>query len=699
MKSLKTKIVVMIILSTLTISTIVGVVLMNNSYDAYELEAVDKLQHLTYLFASEFNQELNLVEHLADEAELVVSALFDFDALNKEVFYMDNFKETIDPVIKRIAEKGASTQSAYVFFLPSLDGRAHDVWYADLDYVGQVTRQDEFEASYYDAFIPGREWFFVPTQTGRPYWTAPYEGNANYDDHIIYISYTKPIFVNHQIIGVAGADYHFNLLKEDISNISLYETGYAFLINENGDILVHDTLEDMDNLDVYREGEYKWLNDKMLTQDSDTVFYEWIDGEKKLMSFKRLSNGWTFGVSVKVEEVFVWYAELKVFLIVLTLMLLLSLSILAYRMGLYITKDLSALKDHVQVIGAGDYNHGLTADLLKRKDETGVLANSIEQMRLKQKELFQEINHANDVLESKITQRTAALEDKTRALLGSLEANEKQNQALSALNNELEMSIETIQDAQKQLIETEKLASLGFLVSKLSHEFNTPLGSLTTLSTYLIKEKSDASDLYVQKKLRARDLDHYFSSFDGATALVLKNIQQLETLVKRFKEMDPDTLVGHYSVVNMQEYFAVVLDSMSYVREDVEVVLVCPAELNVYIDQGKLGQVLIHLIENAYVHAFDLGQGGQVKVAMALVDSYLNIRVTDDGRGISKESIKHIFDPFYSEHLSKDSNGLGLSIVYNIVTKIFKGRVDCESDLLTGTSFEINFPVDRPEKT
>jgi len=407
-----------------------------------------------------------------------------------------------------------------------------------------------------------------------------------------------------------------------------------------------------------------------------------------------LSNGWIFGLSVKRDEVFAWYDELKIFLVFLTFVSLIGLSFLAYRMGSYITKDLINLRDHVQVIGAGNYDHVLTTTLLNRKDETGVLAGSIEQMRLKQKESFNKIQEANDALESKISIRTAALEDKTQALLNSLKENETQNNELVALNNELGMSIKTLKEAQKQLIESEKLASLGFLVTRLSHEFNTPIGSLNTVSSYLIKEKKLLDTRYNESQLSKSDLVKYFGKFDESSALILKSINQLKTLVKRFKELDPDTIEGHYSKVNMKRFFAVVLDSMTVYKKDVFIELICDSDLTVTIDQGKLGQVLIHLMENAYVHGFKNITEGLIIVDIYRKDAYLNIEVRDNGIGMSQDTIKHIFVPFYSEELSKASNGLGLSVVYNIVSKIFKGRIECKSDYGIGTSFIIKFPID-----
>lgn len=212
-----------------------------------------------------------------------------------------------------------------------------------------------------------------------------------------------------------------------------------------------------------------------------------------------------------------------------------------------------------------------------------------------------------------------------------------------------------------------------------------------TVGSYIIQKKNDLKKVYENKSLRENDLLKYFDDFDTASTMVMDNITQLKTLVKRFKDLDPDTTVGRYSSVNMKMFFGVVLDSMNIEVKDIHITLLCDPTLTVTIDQGKLAQVIIVLIENAYIHGFSNVSEGLIVVEILKEDGYLKIEVKDNGDGISEESIKQIFEPFYSEQLSKNSNGLGLSVVYNIVTKIFKGTITCSSDLNVGTSFVVKF--------
>ena len=695
MKSIKFKIILLILVSSLSIAFITSFIWLSNSYKAFKDESVEKLQEMTFRYASEFNHDLSEVENIARSVELMVGALFDFDALESEVYYMDRLKSIIKPVIKNLAEEGNRTQSAYIFFLPSLDGRAHDVWYADLDYSGEVILQEEFEADYYDDFTPEKEWFFVPYISKEPYWTNPYWGNADYDAHINYISHTRPVLVDDQVIGVAGSDYHFNLMKEDIEAIKVYQSGKAFLFNENGDALIHDTIPELMNLRDFENGRYQWILKRFNDEGFGTIDYTWIDGQSKLLTYKRLNNQWIFGLTVDVDQVFVWFTKLRRILVWAVLLSIGVLLYLAYRIGHYITKDLVTLTDHVAVIGDGNYDHGLTDRLLKRKDETGILARSIEQMRLQQKKSFETIREVNDALEVKIKERTLNLEEKTQALLESLNENEKKTLALEALNKELHLTLMAMKDTQRQLIESEKLASLGFLVARLAHEFNTPIGNLTTISSYLIKEEENIYNSYKSNKLTKNEFKKFFDKFQESTNLLVKNIDQLKIMVGKFKELDPQTSNILVSQFHFKTFVEMLMDGMDILSDRVHVELLCEDDLSIKTDPGKLGQILIHLIENAIVHGFDGLDEGLIIVEAYIKKDRFHLWVKDNGQGMTPEKVNHIFDPFFSGKLSDQSSGLGLTVVYNIVTKMFKGSVACQSDIHSGTSFHIEFPLQK----
>ena len=108
---------------------------------------------------------------------------------------------------------------------------------------------------------------------------------------------------------------------------------------------------------------------------------------------------------------------------------------------------------------------------------------------------------------------------------------------------------------------------------------------------------------------------------------------------------------------------------------------------------GPLGQVLINLVNNAVVHAFEPEQAGVVCISAALsTPGRLRVLVTDNGRGIPREHLKRVFDPFFTTRLGQGGSGLGLHIVHSLVTGLLGGRIEVDSEPGLGTRFCIDLP-------
>ena len=115
---------------------------------------------------------------------------------------------------------------------------------------------------------------------------------------------------------------------------------------------------------------------------------------------------------------------------------------------------------------------------------------------------------------------------------------------------------------------------------------------------------------------------------------------------------------------------------------------------------GPLSQVLINLIENARIHAFADGDTGKISVTVRMIeDKELEIEVRDNGRGIPANLLDRIFEPFFTTRLGQGGSGLGLSIVFNIVTGALGGTIRAESEMGTGTAVFVRIPVSAPEAT
>ena len=171
--------------------------------------------------------------------------------------------------------------------------------------------------------------------------------------------------------------------------------------------------------------------------------------------------------------------------------------------------------------------------------------------------------------------------------------------------------------------------------------------------------------------------------------MIIQNLGQINNLVDRFKALDSYNQVSIHAQIKLKEFLEIILKSIAYDKEKVTILINCSETIELMVDAGKLSQIFIHLIENAIVHGFGNLNSGHIEVDINKNRNNLFVTIRDDGRGMSEDRVRQIFVPFYTGELSSKSSGLGLNIVYNLVTKVFNGQIICKSKVGEGTSFEM----------
>lgn len=270
-----------------------------------------------------------------------------------------------------------------------------------------------------------------------------------------------------------------------------------------------------------------------------------------------------------------------------------------------------------------------------------------------------------------------------------------------ALNSELEERArsrgEQLAKAREDLARQERLASLGALVAGVAHELNTPIGNGLTVSTALRAKTKALGELAAQGRMRKEDLSSYLNEAVECAELIERNMGAASDFVSSFKQVSVDQMSSKRRKFDLakcaRDNCAALYPSMRKAK----ISLVLDVEEGVELDSypGALGQVLVNLINNAVIHAFD-GQGGRIEVGGARVDEYsVRIWVKDDGKGISDEDSKRVFDPFYSTRFGQGGSGLGLSIVYNLARDALGGQVELEKTA-KGALFSLVIPSCAP---
>jgi PAS domain S-box-containing protein len=277
----------------------------------------------------------------------------------------------------------------------------------------------------------------------------------------------------------------------------------------------------------------------------------------------------------------------------------------------------------------------------------------------------------------------------------------ERTEALHRSNDELSNTVETLRRAQAELVRTEKMAALGSLVAGIAHELNTPIGNCITVASTLDEQIEEFLES-LQSGLRRSVLDNFTGSTRLAADILLKNLRRASELVVSFKQVAIDQTSSQRREFALAEVVAEILLTLQpAIRRTPYVVdFAIPPEIICDSYPGPLGQVISNLINNALLHGYDDRSEGTVSIsARVLSDTHFELTVADDGCGIPQAYQSRIYDPFFTTKLGKGGSGLGLNIVYNLVTGVLGGEIAVDSAPGKGTRFLIVAPLVAPMRS
>jgi signal transduction histidine kinase len=312
----------------------------------------------------------------------------------------------------------------------------------------------------------------------------------------------------------------------------------------------------------------------------------------------------------------------------------------------------------MHAITSGNYDRRVAGT--EAKDEIGAMARAVEVFR-----------------ENAIDKRKA--EDDLRA------SKEKAESALLELKT-----------AQQNLIDAERLAALGSLVAGVAHEVNNPIGiSLTVASSFARRATSFEADLKADAPLRRSQLDEFVRSTRDAAQQLVSNLQRAAELIQSFKQVAVDRSHAERRQFNLHEATDQIVASLKPVLKRAPIRLDIDVPESLVIDgyPGAYGQILTNLFLNAANHAFPDNRAGTISItARPRGTDDVEIIFADDGAGMTSDVQRQAFDPFFTTRRNEGGTGLGLHIVYNLVTQQLGGRMMLESRLGQGTTFRIIMP-------
>jgi signal transduction histidine kinase len=324
------------------------------------------------------------------------------------------------------------------------------------------------------------------------------------------------------------------------------------------------------------------------------------------------------------------------------------------------------------------------------------LAKSVDALRLGERNI--QFIHNDDELGDVFNNVEKFQQDLRQ--LDELQHNETQyKQQLELERDKLQQALNTLQQAQKKLINSEKMAALGALVAGIAHEINTPIGIAVTISSTF---ESRVKEFVTQAKtgqLNLSDLEMFEQESLEGLVIMQRALNRAAELIHSFKQVAIDQSSDKRRTFLLDDMLNEVFNTLKHQikRSTYTISIDCPSDIMMDSFPGPFGQVITNLFNNAIIHGFDGAKNGDINVKVNLEQNdRIKLQFSDNGVGIPASHIDKIFDPFFTTKLGQGGSGLGMNIVYNIVNNILGGDISVASH--NGTTFTLIMPISAPKE-
>jgi PAS domain S-box-containing protein len=275
----------------------------------------------------------------------------------------------------------------------------------------------------------------------------------------------------------------------------------------------------------------------------------------------------------------------------------------------------------------------------------------------------------------------------------------RSEQEMRKARDAAEAALRNLRETQNSLIEAEKLAALGRLVAGVAHEVNNPVGISLTVASSLERRVARFGEEVARGDLRRSALNEFIEANRDAASQLVANLNRAAELIQSFKQVAADRNYSDQRVFDLADLTEQVVMSLKpgLRKQKLALSVECQPNLTMNSYPGPYGQVITNLLLNAVAHAFPGGEGGavEIKVQEAGAD-HVEILFSDDGIGMTPEVRRRAFDPFFTTRRDQGGTGLGLHIVYSIVTSRLGGRLHLQSEPGQGTRIQIILPRTAP---
>jgi signal transduction histidine kinase len=366
--------------------------------------------------------------------------------------------------------------------------------------------------------------------------------------------------------------------------------------------------------------------------------------------------GWTLSVAVSPELVSIELRRTSGYLLFLVALIVVPLTVVLSLLTRRVSYPIEELERTAARLAAGDLAERTE---IVRRDEIGSLARTFNRMA-------ESLEENTRGLESQVAERTQALQ----------------------------RTVEELEAAQDELVRSERMAALGGLVAGMAHQINTPIGVGVTSATFLRSECQRLLNLALDEEIGQKTIAGGLRKIAESSELVYRNLKRAEEHVQRFQQLAIDQTTEQKREFAFPDYLDETLAALRPILEDTDVTVSvdCSERVVVTSHPGHFYQIFTNLVLNSLAHGFRNTGVGSIRIVVAKSGDDLQIRYIDDGVGMSSDQAARVFEPFFTTARTQGGTGLGMSIVYNIVTEQLGGQIELSTKPGEGVAFEILLP-------
>jgi len=644
------------------------------------------------------NQLINEMEQASLDLALFASEMYQ---IKQDKYSIDSTEQMMKSHLTSVFQRNENSIGGGIWFEPYL-------FKPDLRWFGPyVHKQGEdivftWDLSNAEYDYHNHDWYKIAFQNNKKndktvYWSKPYYDDAGTE--ALMVTVTSPVLdTAGDKIGVATVDWAIHHLADVVESIEFTENASSFLINSVTKLYL--SFPDAPQLHLQPVTKDHWgrkVLNAIADNKVDKLEQVEFNGQSGVVYFRLTKQNLVLGVFLPDSDYMGPINEYtRVNLLLSGVLLVIFLFGLAYTLN----RLFSPLSDLIDEISAsvsfeGDSNHirvkRINEKTVKELSPVIKMLNSvydnindytlqIEKNNSVLLEQQKEINELNNYLEQKVSERTYELKQK---------------------NNKITQVLEELQETQNQLIEMEKNAALGQLVTGIAHEINTPVGVCVTATSVLSEQY-----LNIKKQLDAGTLtkdamDDFLQSVDDVAEIMEFNLNRTKELIESFKQVSADQSVEQPRIFNLSDYMSLITHSLKLNLEQAAVNVEISSAKNILVDSypGILSQIMSNLIMNSINHAFS---GEQQRLIIISIkeenDNIIRITYTDNGKGMDKETAARVFEPFFTTRRGQGGIGLGMHITYNLITQKLKGSISVDSTPGEGTRFTLQIPFPRAKE-